>query len=174
MPYTFENLNVPHEPTTEAIRWMINENRTCEMLQNGTCQGTERCSSCIYAKRNSLSRKRFAMEKFPDMFFDGIYTWGIIPEASDVFMHRIGEVGCSELGRRHPSNRDGGCRLDCRQCIFAVENSHARLWYYKKHHPNIKLCEICGNYHDNPLEYKGHSICEDCFNRGGASVPCLR
>ena len=166
MPYTFENLNVPYEPTTEAIRWMISDDRTCEMLRNGTCQGTERCSSCVYAKQNSCSRKRFAMEKFPDMFFDGIYTWGIIPEVSDVFMRRIGEVGCSDLGKRHPSHRDGGCRLDCRKCIFAVENSHARLGYYKKHHPNVNLCDICGDYHEDMTVYKGHYVCPRCLLRG--------
>lgn len=171
MPYTFENLNVPYEPTTEDIRWMISEDRTCEMLRNGTCQGVERCAFCIYAKRNSLSRKRFAMEKFPDMFFEGIYTWGIIPEASDVFMCRIGEVGCSELGRRHPSYRDGGCRMQCTKCIFAVENSHARSRYYKKHHPNVKMCEICGDCYDNLIEYKGHHVCAECFSRGVSLCP---
>lgn len=166
MPYTFENLNVPHEPATEYIRWMIDADRTCEMLRNGTCQGAERCSTCIYSKSNSCSRKRFAMEKFPDMFFDGIYTWGIIPEVTDTFMLRIGEVGCSFLGHRHPSNRAGACRMACTECIFAYENSIARKGYYKKHHPNAKVCEICGDYHENLIEYKGYLVCADCFSRG--------
>lgn len=78
-----------------------------------------------------------------------------------------GKVGCSELGRRHPSHLSGGgCRLDCAKCIFAVENSHARFRYYKKHHPNVKVCEICGEYHENMIEYKGHHVCYECFSRG--------
>ena len=168
MPYTFENLNVPYEPATSDIRWMIDDDRDCEMRRNHRCcLNMGSCASCIYARDNRCRRKRFAMEKFPDMFFEGIYTWGIVPEVSDTFMLRIGEVGCANLGRRHPSQLSGGgCRMDCRQCIFAYENSHTRLAYYKKHYPNVKVCEICGNYHKNMLEYKGHFICEDCFNRG--------
>lgn len=168
MPYTFENLNVPFEPTTEDIRWMSDCNRRCEIEQNLRCQCTGECASCIYARVNSGSRKRFAMEKFPDMFFDGIYTWGIIPEVTDTFMLRNGKAGCSFLGRRHPSERTGTCRMACTECIFAYENSIARKNYYKKHHPNAKVCEICGDYHENLIEYKGYHVCAECLGRGVA------
>ena len=166
MPYTFENLNVPYEPTTEDIRWMINCNRRCEIQQNTCGQCTGACNSCIYADSNYESRKRFAMEKFPDMFFDGLYTWGIIPEASDVFMLRLGSAGCSYLEHRHPSDRTGTCGINCTKCVFAYENSISRKNYYKKHHPNVKVCEICGEYHENLIDYKGYSVCDKCLSRG--------
>lgn len=156
---TFGGLNVPIPVEKSFAYFMVGEReQCCELRIKAECGGHV-CRNCIYSRYNYRERNEFFKESFKDDYFEDLY----VPHEPEIeYTFCLGTDGCRVKSGTCPG-------IDCRYCIYSVDNIPQRERFFKNKFPHMWRCEICGEIHkdtSNKCEKEtATQICVRCSSK---------